>query len=480
MIKVASYARISQDSTKEGWAVETQRQKIAALAELRGWTITASYEDPDVSASKPRGPKTNWAKMLEAAGTGLFEMVVAVDLDRLLRSTKDLNTLIDHGLKVVTVDGEIDLSSADGEFRATMLAGIARFEARRKGERTLRSNERRRAEGLPILSGKKPFGYSKTGEVVPEQAAAVRKAFADFLSDPPVSMRRIATDLNEAGYKTARGTAWSSYAVRYLLSNALYAGFIEYHATGALFPVKVAAEGEAQRFPPIVDEDVWRASRARLAENVGRTTKRGNQPKYLLSRIGRCGRCGAPMVAGQNERQVPNYRCRATPHVSRQRELVDAMVNEAVITRLSAPDASTLFERSERADELDREELRAERAALRVRQDELASLLMDPSVPITKTRQAIAGTQERIGEIDGLLVVTGSSPGVDVVAAGSAATSTAERRAAVEAAWWALDMDRRRQVVESIMTVTIDPIVPGHTRFDPSLIRIESRANVDG
>ena len=161
--RVAAYMRISQDRTGDGWAIDTQRRKIGDLAKLRGWRVVAEYEDSSVSASKPRGAGTDWARMLKDADAGRFDIVVAVDIDRLLRSTKDLNTLIDHGLQVVTVDGEIDLATADGEFRATMLAGIARFEARRKAERTIRSNERRRAEGMPVLSGWTPFGSRRGG-----------------------------------------------------------------------------------------------------------------------------------------------------------------------------------------------------------------------------------------------------------------------------------------------------------------------------
>ncbi|MCB1274267.1 MAG: recombinase family protein [Leucobacter sp.] len=474
MMKVAAYVRISKDAEGERWGVETQRKLIAERAEHEGWQVHDWYEDNDTSASKRRGAKTRWAAMLRDAEAGLFEVVVAVDVDRLVRGPRDLLTLIDLDLKVVTVDGEIDLTSADGEFRATMLAAMARFEVRRKGERTIRSNERRRAEGLPILSGKTPFGYTKTGALVADQAAAVEQAFADFLSDPPLSIASIAKGLNAAGHKTTRGTAWSPYAVRYLLSNALYAGFIEYHATGELFPVKRAADGGADRFPAIVSEDTWKAARAKLAANVGRTTKRGNQPKYLLSGVAVCGRCGAKMVAGQNERGVPNYRCGAKFHVSRQRELVDAKVNEAAITRLCADDAREYFETGVPGPgNIDAAALRSERAVLRARQDDLRPLMADPDTPIATIKAAISDLQERIAEIDGLLVVPAASPGLALVELGETLADASERRQAVEAAWWALDVDRRRQIVDSIMTVTIEPIVPGHTRFNPELIRVE-------
>ena len=206
----------------------------------------------------------------------------------------------------------------------------------------------------------------------------------------------------------------------------------------------------------------------------GRTTKRGNQPKYLLSGVAVCGRCGAKMVAGQNERGVPNYRCGAKFHVSRQRELVDAKVNEAAITRLCADDAREYFETGVPGPgNIDAAALRSERAVLRARQDDLRPLMADPDTPIATIKAAISDLQERIAEIDGLLVVPAASPGLALVELGETLADASERRQAVEAAWWALDVDRRRQIVDSIMTVTIEPIVPGHTRFNPELIRVE-------
>ena len=52
---------------------------------------------------------------------------------------------------------------------------------------------------------------------------------------------------------------------------------------------------------------------------------------------------------------------------------------------------------------------------------------------------------------------------------------TAERREVVEAKWKTLDVDRRRMLVDELVTVTIEPIAPGHVKFDPDLIRIEPR-----
>jgi len=79
---------------------------------------------------------------------------------------------------VVTVDGEIDLSTADGEFRATVIAALARFEVRRKGEMSIRApTDRVARRGLPV-AGKRRYGF-QPGNIVelPEEADRVRKAY---------------------------------------------------------------------------------------------------------------------------------------------------------------------------------------------------------------------------------------------------------------------------------------------------------------
>jgi DNA invertase Pin-like site-specific DNA recombinase len=69
--------------------------------------------------------------MLTAARSGRIDVVVAVNLDRLLRTQGDLLALIETGAKVVTLEGELDLASASGEMQAAVLTAMARFEARR-------------------------------------------------------------------------------------------------------------------------------------------------------------------------------------------------------------------------------------------------------------------------------------------------------------------------------------------------------------
>ena len=222
---------LDRDNSQEG--VGRQGPRCRALAELRGWDVVTEYVDNDVSASKPRGPGTAWHRLIGDAKAGNVEVIIAVDQDRLLRSLGDLVTLIELGVKVVTVDGEIDLASADGEFRATMAAGLARFEVRRKSERQLRANQHRRENKLPS-GGRRAFGYTKLAagaitatatrqgadgrewpayghEPLEPEATAVRRGYDMLLAG--ATLRSIARAWNEAGLMTTVARDWEPYAV---------------------------------------------------------------------------------------------------------------------------------------------------------------------------------------------------------------------------------------------------------------------------
>lgn len=88
--------------------------------------------------------------MLDRLRSREAKVVVAVDLDRLLRDTGDPITVTATGASAQTVHDPIDLTTADGDVRASMLASIARLEVRLKGEGQLRINIARAAAGPPV------------------------------------------------------------------------------------------------------------------------------------------------------------------------------------------------------------------------------------------------------------------------------------------------------------------------------------------
>ncbi len=98
--RAAIYVRQSRD-VREG--IARQLEKCKRLVEATEWELVRIFEDNDVSATKPRGPKTAWAEMLRAFDNGEFSVLVSVNLDRLLRAQRDLSVLIDRGILIRTV-----------------------------------------------------------------------------------------------------------------------------------------------------------------------------------------------------------------------------------------------------------------------------------------------------------------------------------------------------------------------------------------
>jgi len=453
--RAALYFRQSLD-VQEG--IDRQRFRCRALAQARGWEITDEYIDNDTSASKNRGPTTAWAKMLTDAGSGRFDVVIAVDLDRLLRSIRDLVTLTDTGAKVLTVDGEIDLTTADGEFRATMLAGIARFEARRKGERQKRATEQAAAQGRRT-SGRRPFGYEKDGVTLrPVEAEAVRSSYSDFLSGMPLAA--IARKWNAQGLVTGQKryspahkgepSPWQAYSVRMVLTNPRYAG-------------KRAHLGEIitdAEWPAIVDESTWQAVNAAL-RNPSRLSapKRG---KYLLSGLAVCGVCGSNAHAGGNARKgVPAYRCSgSTGHFARRSEPVDSYVQAVMVARLSRPDAKSLLTTTKSPNV---DALQLESVGLRERLDTIALDYADGAITSSQLRTATERLRSRLQVIEDELADAGRA---DVLGPVINAADANE-------AWEVLDTSARRSVISILAKIVLHPVGRGTRNFDPDTVGIE-------
>lgn len=461
MTRAAVYMRqsLDRDNTREG--IARQREQCLGLAELRGWQVVTEYIDNDVSASKPRGEGTAWHRLISDAAAGRVELIVAVDQDRLLRSLRDLVTLIELGVKVVTVDGEIDLASADGEFRATMAAGLARFEVRRKSERQQRANTHRRTTGLPP-GGRRAFGYTPLArgagaitatrlgvdgrewpayghEPFEPEAGAVRRGFDMLLAGVP--LRAIARDWNAAGLTTTAGGQWTSPAVRGVLSNPRYAGLVAPpRSSGAASIPHNLRLGDlpAGSWEPIVSPETWAAARDLLVDPARRSSP-GPARRWLLSGLATCGVCGATMKGGV-VRGIRVYRCSKSAHLARKRDDADHYVAEVVIERLSRPDAVDLLAQRDAPD------VDAMRAELRVAQQGEANTLSLVARGLTSMQTAEAtlrDVRKRIGELEAAMTDAGK---VDVL--GPLVTA-----GDVRAVWESLDVDRQRAIVRALMSI---------------------------
>jgi DNA invertase Pin-like site-specific DNA recombinase len=122
------------------------------------------------------------------------DTLVVTKLDRLARSTRHLNDIVDRlrgkGSHLQILDLGIDTSTPTGELVLTVIGGIAQFERQMMLERQREGIAKAKAEGK--YKGRKPTARAKTQEVLDLRAKGVKaNAIAKNLGIGRASVYRI-------------------------------------------------------------------------------------------------------------------------------------------------------------------------------------------------------------------------------------------------------------------------------------------------
>jgi len=136
-----------------------QQDRIKSFCAARDWLLSHVYVDDGQSGKDLSRPALQ--AMLLDIKQGRVDVVVAVQLDRLTRSVKDLGTLVDDalgGASIATCDGAVDSSTASGKLVMNLIGSVAQWEREIISERTaVAMRHCRDVEGRWI--GRVPFGF---------------------------------------------------------------------------------------------------------------------------------------------------------------------------------------------------------------------------------------------------------------------------------------------------------------------------------
>lgn len=446
----AIYCRISRDRTGAGLGVERQEQDCRALADRLKLTVATVLVDNDLSAYSGK-KRPSYERLLEGVRAGTYTAVLAWHPDRLHRSPAELERFIDvveaARVQVHTVTaGDVDLTTASGRMTARIVGAVARHESEHRGERIRRKHLQLAENGLPS-GGLRAFGYQPDGMTVREdEAELVRELCSRFLAGD--SIHSLVVDLNRRGVPTVRGGPWNNQIVRQIIGRPRNAGLrIRY---GQVF-----SEGQ---WPAIVAKDVWAACRAKLDDPTRRVSF-SNARVHLLSGIAVCGVCGQKMRGTSRATGQLIYKCRQSC-LSRDLRSVDALVVGAVKTLLSSPTAAKIMRpRVQRGPDH-----AAEIIALRERQKITADMFADGSINRSTFQQINERLDQTIAQH--LARMAADSPHVAVDLIGDAEYVTKR--------WENLPLDRRRVVIDALMSVTIMPTRKG-SPFRPESVRLQPR-----
>lgn len=291
--KVAIYVRVSTtNQAEEGYSIDGQIDSLEKYCEAMGWDVYNKYIDAGFSGGSLKRPEM--ANLINDVKKGLFDTVLVYKLDRLSRNVRDTLYLIKDVFNInkidfVSIQENIDTSSAMGTLFLTLLSAIAEFEREQIKERMQLGKLGRAKSGKSMQWAKTSYGYDyikETGtlSVNPYQALIVRKMFEWYLSG--MSITKLRDTLNE---QYGQDKEWSYRTVRVILSNPVYCGYNQFK--GQIFPGTHEA---------IISEDDFNKTQEEIKTRQRTAAQRFNprpfQAKYMLSGIAQCGYCSAPLA----------------------------------------------------------------------------------------------------------------------------------------------------------------------------------------
>jgi len=352
--RAAIYCRISQDRGGAGLGVTRQEEDCRALSARKGWDVLTVHTDNDVSAYSG-APRPAWQELLEEVRSGYVDAVVCWHVDRLTRSPRELEDVIDladqYGVELATVSGEIDLATPTGRMIARMLGAAARHEAEHKAERQKRQRRQAAEAGKIAGGGKRPYGYEEDRVSVREsEAVVIREGARRVLANE--SLSSICRDWQARGIVSPAGKPWKPSGLRRLLASARISGRREHTPRGSwehTRPLLGEIVADAV-WPSIISHEDSDRLRAILSDSERRKRVEGSERRsYLLSGILHCAKphtdgkpCGHSMH-GRPRSGVPRYVCPNVPGTdscagtATNAERTDDHVRDMVLAALESP-----------------------------------------------------------------------------------------------------------------------------------------------
>lgn len=295
------------------------RRVLLELARRHQITVLKIYEE--VVSGDTIEARPQMRQLLSDVEQELYDAVLCFDIDRLGRGgMRDQGLILDtfkwSHTAIVTPDKIYNLDSDMDEEAMEYKAQGARFEYRQIKKRLARGREASVREGK-FIGHTPPYGYERyklkgqkgwSLRILEPQAQTVRDVYRWYLGDgcERIGVALIVRRLNERGIPSPGGKDWTNCAVRSILSNPEYAGFIRTKnrkAQKRLIDGEIVVSrprSEAELYPglhePIVTKEASDRALALLAQNKSRPGPKQAAMKNPLSGLVICSQCGRAMI----------------------------------------------------------------------------------------------------------------------------------------------------------------------------------------
>jgi site-specific DNA recombinase len=235
------------------------------------------------------------------------------------------------------------------------------------------------------------------------------------------------------------GAPWTASRARDVAANPLYCGKRLHspgHQGGHLPAFELSALPDGN-WTPLVSLADFRAVRKTLGKAAPPGRGRGRSARHLLSMIVRCGACGGPCsVRFTHSGTVARYTCHSKSCVTVDRDEVDDLVTDLVITMLSRPGSYATLTAGENDHGPELVAARDELDAARESHKALVDFMSDDKISVAAFAAAEPAKLARVDaaakkvaalETPADVATLGLQPGQDIAARWAVATLTARR-----------------------------------------------------
>jgi len=306
--------------------------------------------------------------------------------------------------------------------------------------RVRRAQETRRAKGLSVNGGSRPFGFKADRVTVfANEAAVIRELYRKVLDGD--SILSCVEWLNSNQIATVQGGQWKVSRVSTLLANPRYCGLLT--RKGVIIGVG--------SFEAIITEELWHQAQHALERN-----DQGKRRTTLLGGLLRCGKCSSRM----DSNGVGAYRCSNNKPgcVTRNQFLLDSYVTEFVLDRFTAD----LVRDDKALAQVEVKNLKTQLGHLSNRVDELSTFLFEGQIRETRALRNQLATLQR--QQDRLKVT---------LARAQTAVTVASTDSQAGRNWnaWTIE-ERRRWISQRIESIIVKPGGRGCRILDPATVTI--------
>ena len=316
------YMRVStEDQAREGFSLPEQKERLEAYCKFNGYKIVEYYTDAGISA-KTGNFRPEYDRMLEDGKQGKINMIIALKLDRITRSTRDWETLMDYlekyNINIAFVNDDINTTTANGKMVSRIMMSVSQNEIERTSERTIIGLEGAIKQGH--IPARAPLGYKHIDKkLVPDPLTKDIVIRIYNLYFEGLTYNTIAKLFNKE--KVLDKTNWKDTSILKIITNVIYKGdYIQGKTTRnpRYFPDVVE---------PIVSRELWDSCQVQKKKNQRNYMR--SQTYIFLQKL-KCPKCGRILAGGASHKIKADkwyyyYRCEKCRGNIREHEIEDSI-----------------------------------------------------------------------------------------------------------------------------------------------------------